>query len=287
VRVQRFLRTPKGVALLLILAIAMVAATLTGGARPWTILLVASLSAGAVDLIALRVRRRRWVFPDGALITGLLIGMILTPVTSISVTAATSVIAIASKYVVRAGRANVFNPAALALVVSFIVFHTGQSWWGALPEAGPRGLILLFAAGVIMLREVNKIPVALTFLGVYYALITAVSFLSDPAGVAHMYREPELQASLFFAFFMVSDPPTCPTSTRDQLIFACIVGAASVAAYEFIGAAYYLSAGLLVGNIWEAVRRRRERSMRVALDASTLQTQQPSVSDRTSSSDRD
>jgi Na+-translocating ferredoxin:NAD+ oxidoreductase RnfD subunit len=262
VRVQRFLRTPKGVALLLILAIAIVASALTGGSRPWAILLVASLSAGAVDLVALRVRRRRWVFPDGALITGLIIGLILTPVTSMAVAAATAVIAIASKYVLRAGRANVFNPAALALVVSFIAFHTGQSWWGALPEAGPRGLILLFAAGVIMLREVNKIPVALTFLGVYYALITAVSFFGDPAGVAHMYREPELQASLFFAFFMVSDPPTCPTTSRDQVVFACIVGVAAVAAYEFIGAAYYLSAGLLVGNVWEAIRRARERRQR-------------------------
>jgi Na+-translocating ferredoxin:NAD+ oxidoreductase RnfD subunit len=262
-RLQRFLRTPKGVALLLLLAIAMVAATLVGGAEPWTTLFVASLSAGAVDVVALRVRRRRWVFPDGALITGLIIGLILTPVTSIAVVAATSVIAIASKYVVRAGTANVFNPAALALVVSFIVFHTGQSWWGALPEEGARGIVLLFVAGVMMLRQVNKVPAALTFLGVYYTLVTAVSFIGDPAGVAHMFREPELQASLFFAFFMVSDPPTCPTNSRDQVIFACIVGAASVAAYEFIGAAYYLSAGLLVGNVWEAVRRARERRRRV------------------------
>jgi Na+-translocating ferredoxin:NAD+ oxidoreductase RnfD subunit len=265
VRLQRFLKTPKGVTLQLIVAIAAAAAALTGGARPWQILVVATLTAGAVDAVALRVRRRRWVFPDGALITGLIIGMILTPVTSISVAAATSVIAIASKYVVRAGTANVFNPAALALVISFIAFHTGQSWWGALPEAGSAGLIVLFVAGVFALRQVNKIPAALTFLGVYYALVTAVSFIGDPAGVAHMYREPELQASLFFAFFMVSDPPTCPTAPRDQVIFACIVGAASVAAYEFIGAAYYLSAGLLVGNVWEAVRRVRDRRRRTGV----------------------
>jgi len=36
-----------------------------------------------------------------------------------------------SKYLLRSRSANVFNPAALAMILSYYVFHTGQSWWGA------------------------------------------------------------------------------------------------------------------------------------------------------------
>jgi Na+-translocating ferredoxin:NAD+ oxidoreductase RnfD subunit len=264
VKLRRFLQTPKGVALLALLALGVVASGMAHGARALEVLLVAALTAGAVDVAVLRIRRKRWVFPDGALITGLIVGMILTPATSFTIAAATSAIAIASKYVARVGTANVFNPAALALVVSFIAFKTGQDWWGALPEAGVGALLLVAASGIIVLQRVNKIPVALTFLGVYFALITAVSFVGNPVGVAELYRTPDLQAALFFAFFMVTDPPTCPPSYRDQLVYGCIVGAVSFAAFEWIGAAYWLLAGLLAGNVWEAARRARERSARVA-----------------------
>ena len=36
-----------------------------------------------------------------------------------------------------------------------------------------------------------------------------------------------------------------------------IVAAVSYAVFEWIGAAYYLLAGVLVGNVWEAWRRSR------------------------------
>jgi hypothetical protein len=41
----------------------------------------------------------------------------------------------------------------------------------------------------------------------------------------------------------------------DQLVCGVIVAAASYAVFELVGAAYYLLAGALVGNLWEAWRR--------------------------------
>jgi len=38
---------------------------------------------------------------------------------------------------------------------------------------------------------------------------------------------------------------------------AALVAVSSFALYEWLGVVYYLSAGLLVGNAWEAVRRVR------------------------------
>jgi hypothetical protein len=55
---------------------------------------------------------------------------------------------------------------------------------------------------------------------------------------------------------------TSPPKHRDQLVFGAIAAAASYAAFELIGAAYFLLAGLLVANAWEGWRRSRLRMRR-------------------------
>ena len=165
-----------------------------------------------------------------------------------------------SKYLIRTRTANTFNPAALALVVTFLVFDTGLSWWGALPDLPPYGLIVLFATGIYITDRINKMPMVLAFLGGYYLLFTTTAFVSDPVRVAEIFRAPDLQAVIFFAFFILTDPPTSPVKIPHQLVCGTIVAVTSFAVFEWVGAAYYLLAGVLVGNTWEAWRRMRARA---------------------------
>src|SRR6185369_9447839 len=109
---------------------------------------------------------------------------------------------------------NVFNPAALALVATFYVFNTAQSWWGALPELTPIAVTVLLATGVFITFKVSKVPAVIVFLGTYYLLFTVTAFVGDPRRVAALYRAPDLNAALYFAFFMVTDPPTSPPKYR-------------------------------------------------------------------------
>jgi Na+-translocating ferredoxin:NAD+ oxidoreductase RnfD subunit len=192
----------------------------------------------------------------------LIVAMILSPREPWYVTAVTASVGVLSKYVVRARTANVFNPAALALVATFYVFNTAQSWWGALPEISPFALSVLLATGAFITYKVNKVPAVLAFLGAYYLFATITAFAGDPRRIAELYRAPDLHAALYFAFFMVTDPPTSPPKHRDQLVFGVIVAAASYAAFELIGAAYFLLAGLLVANAWEGWRRAHARAHR-------------------------
>jgi Na+-translocating ferredoxin:NAD+ oxidoreductase RnfD subunit len=74
-----------------------------------------------------------------------------------------------------------------------------------------------------------------------------------------LYRAPDLHAALFFAFFMVTDPPTSPPNPRDQVIYGAITAVGSYLAFEVLGAAYFLLAGLLAANVWEAWRKSRRR----------------------------
>jgi Na+-translocating ferredoxin:NAD+ oxidoreductase RnfD subunit len=261
--VRRFFRTPKGL-LIIVLAILVVLAALHEG-----VLLVAPglasavIVAAVIDLLVLRRTRGTWEFPSGAVLTGLLVAMVLTPHEPKYVAVCTSAIAIVSKYLFRTRSANVFNPAALALVVTFYLFDTGQSWWGALPEVAPLlGLVVLFATGIFIADRVNKVPLVLIFLGIYFLLFTLAAFLVEPGKVAEIFRAPDLHAVLFFAFFILTDPPTSPVKYRDQLVCGSIVAVASFAIFEWLGVAHYLLAGVLVGNIWEAWHRWRLDSRR-------------------------
>src|SRR5579862_6476613 len=260
--ILRFFRTPKGLLIIVFAILVALAAPHEGIGLVAPGLASAIIVAGLIDVLIIRRTRNAWEFPSGAVLTGLLVAMVLTPHEPWYVPACTSAVAVASKYLVRTRSANVFNPAALALVITFYIFNTGQSWWGALPEITPLALVVLFVAGAFIADRVNKVPLALVFLGVYFVLFTLAAFLGDPGKVAEIYRAPDLHAVLFFAFFFLTDPPTSPVKYRGQLICGAIVAVVSFAVFEWLGVAYYLLAGVLVGNIWEGWNRRRSVSRR-------------------------
>ena len=260
----RFLRTPKGLALV-VLAILLAVAGAGHVRLVAPGVFAAMVTAMVVDAPILRILKKRWAFPSGALLTGLIVAMVLSPYQRWYIAAATAAVGVVSKYLVRIHSANVFNPAALALVATFYVFHTGQSWWGALPELPMVAIVVLFATGVFISYRVNKLPAVLAFLGVYYLLATLGAFVGDPKTVAELYRAPDLHAALYFAFFMVTDPPTSPPSARDQIVFGVITAAAAFAIFGVVHSAYFLLAGLLVANAWEGWRRVRLRAKKALL----------------------
>jgi len=78
-------------------------------------------------------------------------------------------------------------------------------------------------------------PLTLTFLGVYFALFTLTTFVGNPLPVAEIFRTPDLEAALYFAFFILTDPPTSPAKYRDQIFCGIIVAVTSYAVFEITG----------------------------------------------------
>jgi Na+-translocating ferredoxin:NAD+ oxidoreductase RnfD subunit len=269
VSLTRFFRTPKGLLLIVLAILLAIAVPAEGVATVGPGLAGAVTVAALIDVVILRARGGAWEFPSGAILTGLIVAMVLSPHEPWYVTTITSAIAIVSKYVVRLRTANVFNPAALAIVITYYLFHTGQSWWGALGDVPPIALVALFGTGIFIADRVNKMPMVLAFLGSYYLLFTITAFLSDPRWVAEIYRSPDLQAVLFFAFFILTDPPTSPTRYPHQIFCGVLVAVVSFALFEWVGAVYYLLAAVLVGNVWEAWRRWGARRQRRVPESAT------------------
>ena len=215
---RRWVRTPKGLLVIVLFILVALAAPHEGLRTVAPGLLSAVLVASVIDAVILRTRHDRWELPDGAILTALLVAMVLSAQQPWHYAAVTSAVAVLSKYVIRSRAANVFNPAAFALVATFYLFDTGQSWWGALPNVTLWVQIALVVTGVFIAQRVNKLPLVLAFLGIYYALFTAAAFLGSAVQVSEVFRTPDLQAAFFFAVFILTDPPTSPVKHSSQII---------------------------------------------------------------------
>jgi Na+-translocating ferredoxin:NAD+ oxidoreductase RnfD subunit len=259
-RLANFLKTPKGLFTIALLILTILAAPGQGFRTVAINMASAATAAGFIDLLILRFRKKLWEFPSGAVLTAMIVAMVFRAQEPWYVTTLTSVAAVLSKYVFRSRSANVFNPAALAMIASYYVFHTGQSWWGALTDVTPIAKIVLLATGVFISDRVNKLPMVLTFLGTYFLLFTITAFVSNPLSVAEIFRTPDAEAALYFAFFILTDPPTSPAKYPDQIVCAIIVALVSFAFFEWVGVVYYLLAGVIAGNVWEAWRRANRRT---------------------------
>ena len=103
-------------------------------------------------------------------------------------------------------------------------------------------------------------PLVLSFLAVYFVLFTLTAYLGDAQRVAEIFRSPDIEGVLYFALIILTDPPTSPAKYPDQLICGVIVAVVSYVVFEKFGVVYFLLAGVLVGNVWEAWRRVHRRS---------------------------
>ncbi|MEO8100807.1 MAG: hypothetical protein ABI811_24130 [Acidobacteriota bacterium] len=259
-KVKSFFKTPKGLVTIILAILIAIAAPGEGIAAVASGLAGSILAAGLLDVFILYGRKNTWEFPSGALLTAMIVCMVLRAQEPWYVATATSALAVLSKYLVRSKSANVFNPAALAIIVMYYVFHPGQSWWGALPEVNPFVQVVLVAAGSFITDRVNKMPLVLSFLGSYFLLFTLTAFVADPQWVTEIFRAPDLQAALYFAFIILTDPPTSPAKYPDQIVCGIIVAVVSYASFELFGVVYFLLAGVIAGNVWEAWRRVTRRS---------------------------
>lgn len=258
IRTWRALRTAKGQMLVVFAVLLGIAIPLSGGSALLPNLAAAVVPACLIDGLWMSVGARRARFPTSALLSALFVFSILSVEESWLVVAWTSCFAVLSKHIVRTEREHIFNPAALALVWAPIAFGSGESWWGAFGDISWLWMVVLVAAGAYLAERLNKFPLVLTFLAAYFAFFTVASVF-NPHAVAEMFREPFLQAAVFLAFFMLTDPPTSPNRYIDQFWFGLLAAVTAGVTQMVGGGQVYLLIGVLVPNAVLAIVRYARR----------------------------
>jgi enediyne biosynthesis protein E5 len=259
---RRWLRSPKGNLTMLLCLLVAVAAPFVGIGRVAVQLAAAILISAGIDAAVSLARRGSVALPDGAVITGLIVALVLGPGAPLGATLIAAGAATASKHVFRVAQFHLFNPAAFGLLASLLLLPNAQSWWGALGDLPAPFLGVLLIGGAVIAWRVNKLPASVAFLGSYFAAFTLAAIVvgGTNASLAAVFRPPFLNAAIFFGCLMLTDPATSPNRLSDQLWFGAIAGIASAAAFATTHGLHYLFIGLLVANAWYAWQRTRAGS---------------------------
>ena len=266
--IQKWLKTPKGyvgITMFAYLIIASVGYKNMMGIRNG---LMAILAAVIVDLICNNIKGKYSSIPDGAVITGLIISLILSSTTSILTIVGTAIIAILSKHLITFKKRPIFNPAAFGLLISVLLFQTGQSWWGAFGDLPVWTIAFLLVGGYIITNRINKFPQVFAYLLTSFLLLALMGFFNIGDAVDAL-RPPFINATLFFGFFMLTDPPTSPAKDKDQILFGILTAAAGTIIYGIFGGLMYLFIGLCIGNLYYFQKKRS--SSRISMNRSNSQ----------------
>jgi ferredoxin-NADP reductase/Na+-translocating ferredoxin:NAD+ oxidoreductase RnfD subunit len=196
---------------------------------------------------------------ESVYITALILVLILDPVTAtdaqgVGVLIFASVWAIASKFIFAVGRRHIFNPAALGVALPAVLFDWPATWWvgGNLPL-----LPVVLIGGFLIVRKLQRFDLVATFTVVTLATLLATAAPSQyPALLGETLRSSPL---FFFAFVMLTEPLTAPTTRLPRLVFAALVGFL-FAPNVHIGSFYFTpELALLVGNLFAYVISPRGR----------------------------
>jgi ASPIC and UnbV/FG-GAP-like repeat len=212
-------------------------------------ILVAVLTSAVLEVgIAFR-RQRVLMWPASALLTGNGVAFILrVPGTEHGdwwsmngawIFAATSAVALLSKYLIQFRGRHVFNPSNFGLVPCFLLLGPERAdplafWWGPMSPALVLAIVLIVAGGFAILGRLHLTGIAVGFWLAFAAGIgvlalsghsmTAAWHVGPIEGAEFWWTLVSSPEILVFLFFMITDPRTIPESGAGRRAYAVGVG---------------------------------------------------------------
>lgn len=160
---------------------------------------------------------------ESVYITALILVLILPPLQSssdLTLILFASVLSMASKYILAYKRKHIFNPAAIAVVLTAIGFGGTASWWVGNIYMTP----LVVAGGLLVAYKLQRMNLYLSFVHTVLLVGTIFTMISG-SGTATFLNQVVFRSSMFFlAGIMLTEPLTIPPTTAKQNIYGVLVG---------------------------------------------------------------
>jgi glycine betaine catabolism B len=188
-------------------------------------------------------------------ITGLILSLIVTvnlytgtnALLGIKVLVVIAALAQLSKYILVYKGKHIFNPAAIAVLLSFYLIDVGASWW----VGGMYILPIVVIGGFLIIRKIQHADMVISFLVVSLA---ALAF-SNRTGAPGIVVQATLfySSMLFFACVMLTEPLTTPPTRKLRIIYGAIVGLLYGTFFMFGKIISSPELALVIGNIFSFI----------------------------------
>lgn len=160
---------------------------------------------------------------ESSLITALILALLLDPVRSpddLQLLGWAALLAMASKYLLGFNNKHIFNPAALAVVVTAFALHADASWW-----VGTRSMLpAVLLGGLLIVRKLRQEMLFASFLAGALVTVVVVSTLQS-LPVARELEQLLVASPLFFvATVMLTEPISLPPTRKLRIVYGLLAG---------------------------------------------------------------
>lgn len=182
-------------------------------------------------------------------ISGLILGLIVTPPKTLHEVIFVGWIAtltMASKYIFAIGKKHIFNPVALAAVLTAIFIKGSASWWVGTPAMLP----IVAIGGFLVIRKIRRWDMAFSFLGFAF-FTTLIGGLLAGTNLITLFQRSVLDLpTIFFVSIMLTEPLTTPPTRGLRIAYGGLVGFL-FSPYFHLGSFYTTpEIALVLGNIF-------------------------------------
>jgi len=222
-----------------------------------TDLLYSVITIFVVSVIANKIFS--WAFDaptnvESVYISALILILIVTPKTIndplayLSFIAWVSALTMASKYLMAIGKKHIFNPVAIAVVLTALTLNQSASWWVGNLYMAP----LVAIVGFLIVRKIRRADLVVSFLASVLVVVVANNLLtgSTISPLLDIYRTLFQSPVLFLAVYMLTEPLTTPPTRMMRIIYGGLVGLFFIPSLH-IGSLYFTpELALVIGNIF-------------------------------------
>lgn len=189
-------------------------------------LMISTLFVTFVSLAANEIFSSTFEAPtnyESVYISALIIVLIVNPIASFQdvwLFFWVGVLTMATKYIFAINKKHLFNPVAIAVVLTAIGFNGVANWWVGTAVMAP----FVILGGLLIVRKIKKTNLIFSFF--VTALLTSLFFvLINGGNIVTMAQHLFLNSSLLFlAFVMLTEPLTTPPTIGQQMTYGAFVG---------------------------------------------------------------
>ncbi len=185
---------------------------------------------------------------ESVYITSLILALIITPSLSfhtLPLLGWAAVLSMASKYILAINKKHIFNPAAIAVVLTTIGINQSASWWVGNAWMAP----FVLAGGLLIIRKIQREDLLFSFLIAATVVVLGFTYFRNGDLIGSLNTIFLHSSLLFFAFIMLTEPLTSPSTKNWRIAYGVLVGILFIPQVHFGGIYSTPEIALVVGNI--------------------------------------
>ena len=195
---------------------------------------------------------------ESAYITALILALIIDPVKSpgdLLFPGWAAILAMSSKYILALNNKHVFNPAAIAVVITSFALGESASWWVGTASMLPAVLL----GGVLLVRKLHQGEMVSIFVVASLVTVCIVSLLEGLSVTRELQQLLVESPLFFFAAIMLTEPLTAPPTQNLKRIYGLITGILFVPQIH-VGPIYSTpELALVIGNVYSYIVSPRQK----------------------------